>query len=49
MRKLIEYTLVSIDGVQESPQSWGAMTHRDEAYLNHGLGLRLVPMPAWTT
>jgi dihydrofolate reductase len=41
MRKLIEYTLVSIDGVHESPQSWGAMSYRDEAYLSDGLGLLL--------
>jgi dihydrofolate reductase len=41
MRKLIEYTLVSIDGVYENPQKWGAMTYRDEAYLRDGLGLLL--------
>src|SRR5271165_2747476 len=39
MRKLIEYTLMSLDGVCENPQSWGAMTYRDEAYLRDGLGL----------
>jgi dihydrofolate reductase len=41
MRKLIEYTLVSIDGVFENPQSWGAMGFRDDAYLRDGLGLLL--------
>ena len=38
MRKLIEYTLVSADGVFESPQNWGAISFRDEAYLRDGLG-----------
>src|SRR5579883_2094604 len=41
MRKLIEYTLVSADGVFESPQKWGALEFRDEAYLRDGLGLLL--------
>jgi hypothetical protein len=41
MRKLIEYTLVSVDGVCESPQSWGAMHFRDDAYMRDGLGLLL--------
>jgi dihydrofolate reductase len=41
MRKLIEYTLVSADGVFENPQSWGAMSFRDDAYLRDGLGLLL--------
>jgi dihydrofolate reductase len=39
MRKLIEYTLVSADGVFENPQSWGALSFRDEAYVRDGLGL----------
>jgi dihydrofolate reductase len=38
VRKLIEYTLVSADGVFENPQSWGAITFRDDAYLRDGLG-----------
>ena len=41
MGKLIEYTLISVDGVFESPQTWSAMTYRDEAYLQDGLGLLL--------
>ncbi len=41
MRKLIEYTLVSADGVFENPQGWGAMSFRDDAYLRDGLGLLL--------
>jgi dihydrofolate reductase len=39
MRKLIEYTLISADGVFEAPQNWGAMSFRDDAYLRDGLGL----------
>jgi dihydrofolate reductase len=38
MRKIIEYTLISADGVFENPQNWGAMTFRDDAYLRDGLG-----------
>jgi dihydrofolate reductase len=41
MRRLIEYTLVSTDGVFENPQGWGAMSFRDDAYLRDGLGLLL--------
>jgi dihydrofolate reductase len=41
MRKLIEYTLVSADGIFESPQSWGALSYRDEQYLRDGLGVLL--------
>jgi len=41
MRKIIEYTLVSIDGVFENPQGWGFMSFRDDAYLRDGLGLLL--------
>jgi dihydrofolate reductase len=39
MRKIIEYTLVSLDGVFENPASWGLMALRDAAYLRDGLGL----------
>jgi dihydrofolate reductase len=39
MRKLIEYTLISADGVVENPQSWAAMSTRDDTYLRDGLGL----------
>ena len=39
MRRLIEYVLVSADGVFESPPNWGALGFRDEAYLRDGLGL----------
>jgi dihydrofolate reductase len=38
MRKLIEYTLASIDGVVESPPAHGFMAYRDDAYLRDGLG-----------
>jgi dihydrofolate reductase len=41
MRKIIEYTLISVDGVFEDPSSWGAMHFRDEAYMRDGLGLLL--------
>jgi dihydrofolate reductase len=41
MRKIVEYTLISLDGVFENPQSWGFMNFRDEAYLQDGLGLLL--------
>ncbi|MEP6941142.1 MAG: dihydrofolate reductase family protein [Rudaea sp.] len=39
MRKIIEYTLLSADGVFENPASWGAMSYRDDGYLRDGLGL----------
>ena len=39
MRKIIEYTLVSIDGVFEDPVRLGFMAYRDEAYLRDGLGV----------
>jgi dihydrofolate reductase len=39
MRKVIEYTLVSADGVFEDPVSLGFMEYRDGAYLRDGLGL----------
>jgi dihydrofolate reductase len=38
MRKIIEYTLLSLDGVFDDPQSWGFVNFRDEAYLRDGLG-----------
>jgi dihydrofolate reductase len=38
MRKIIEYTLVSIDGVFTPPQIAEFMSHRDDAYLRDGLG-----------
>jgi dihydrofolate reductase len=40
MRKIIEYTLVSIDGVFDGP-TLGFMEYRDDAYLRDGLGLLL--------
>jgi len=39
MRKIIEYTLVSIDGVFEDPHLLGFMEYRDDAYMRDGLGL----------
>jgi dihydrofolate reductase len=39
MRKIIEYTLLSVDGSFENPSSWGFMKFRDEAYTHDGLGL----------
>jgi dihydrofolate reductase len=39
MRKIIEYTLVSADGVFEDPGSWRFFDFRDDAYLRDGLGL----------
>jgi dihydrofolate reductase len=42
MRKLLEYTLVSADGVFADAPGWGALKHRDEAYLRDGLGVLLV-------
>ena len=41
MRKIIEYTLVSIDGVFEDPARLGFVGYRDDAYLRDGLGLLL--------
>jgi dihydrofolate reductase len=41
MRKIIEYTLVSIDGVFSDTQTLGFMDYRDDAYLRDGLGLLL--------
>ncbi len=39
MRKVIEYTLLSVDGVFEEPARLGFMQYRDDAYLRDGLGL----------
>jgi dihydrofolate reductase len=39
MRKIIEYTLLSVDGSFENPSSWGFMKFRDDAYTRDGLGL----------
>jgi hypothetical protein len=39
MRKVIEYTLLSVDGVFEDPARLGFMRYRDDAYLRDGLGL----------
>jgi dihydrofolate reductase len=38
MRKIIEYTLVSADGVFGDPQNWGLRNFQDDAYLRDGLG-----------
>jgi len=38
MRKIIEYTLVSIDGVFEERYLSGFFEYRDEAYMRDGLG-----------
>jgi len=39
MRKVIEYTLLSVDGAFEDPARLGFMQYRDAAYLRDGLGL----------
>ena len=39
MRKIIEYTLLSADGVFEDPARLGFIQYRDDAYLRDGLGL----------
>jgi|SRR4029453_7620101 dihydrofolate reductase len=39
MRKVIEYVLVSADGVFEDPVAMGVGEYQDEAYLRDGLGL----------
>jgi dihydrofolate reductase len=41
MRKIIEYTLLSLDGVFEDPVSWNFMDYRDDAYMRDGLALLL--------
>jgi len=38
MRKVIEYTLISLDGVFAPPQLLGFIDYRDDAYLRDGLG-----------
>ena len=38
MRKIIEYTLVSVDGVFGDAQNWGLRNFQDDAYLRDGLG-----------
>ncbi len=40
-RRIIEYTLVSIDGVFASPSVSDFFAYRDDAYLRDGLGLLL--------
>jgi len=39
MRRVIEYVLVSADGVFEDPVGMGVGEYQDEAYLRDGLGL----------
>jgi len=39
MRKVIEYVLVSADGVFEDPVAMGVGQYQDEAYLRDGLGV----------
>jgi dihydrofolate reductase len=39
MRNVIEYTLVSADGVFDESAVLGFMQHQDDAYLRDGLGL----------
>jgi dihydrofolate reductase len=41
VRRLIEATLVTLDGVFEDPVSWGFADYRDDAYLQEGLGMLL--------
>ena len=41
MRKIIEYTLSSIDGVVTGPETRRFFDYRDEAYIRDGLGLLL--------
>lgn len=41
MRKLIEYTLVSVDGVYTGAAVAAFAEYRDEAYLRDGLGQSL--------
>jgi dihydrofolate reductase len=38
MRKIIEYTLVSVDGVFAGADTSGFFAYRDEAYMRDGLG-----------
>jgi dihydrofolate reductase len=39
VKHLIEYTLISTDGVVEDPARLGYLTFRDEDYIRDGLGL----------
>jgi hypothetical protein len=39
MRKIIEYTLASIDGVFAGPETRRFFDYRDDAYYRDGLGL----------
>jgi len=39
VRKVIEYTLVSADGVFDDPVGLGLMQYQDDAYMRDGLGL----------
>lgn len=39
MGRVIEYTLMSVDGVVADPRQAGFMDYRDDAYLDDGLGL----------
>jgi dihydrofolate reductase len=39
MGKIIEYTLVSVDGAHNDPAGLGFMRFRDDAYLRDGLGV----------
>ena len=41
MRKIIEYTLVSVDGVFAGAAIAGFAEYRDEAYMRDGLGQAL--------
>lgn len=41
MRKIIEYTLVSADGVIGDAQNWGLRNFQDDAYLRDGLAQML--------
>jgi dihydrofolate reductase len=41
MRGVIEYTLISVDGVVENPERSGYLAFRDDAYLRDGLGVLL--------
>ena len=41
MRKIIEYTLTSIDGAVTGPQTRRFFDYRDDAYIRDGLGLLL--------
>jgi hypothetical protein len=40
MRKIVEYTLISLDGVFENPQSWGFMNFDQELFQDRKGHLR---------